>query len=55
MSIKPLSHHWAVLDVVQGDSGSGLFLQLGLSSLPIISVISYLEILVLLKEFPSPS
>ena len=51
-SIKPLSRPWAVLDVVQGDSGGGLFLQLGLSSLPIISVISYLEIFVLLRRVP---
>ena len=54
-SIKPLSRPWAVLDVAQGDSGGGIFLQIGLSSLPIISVISYLEIFVLLIEFPSPS
>ena len=51
-SIKPLSRPWAVLDVAQGDSGGGIFLQLGLSSLPIISVISYLEIFVLLRRVP---
>ena len=39
-SIKPLFRPRAVLDVVQGDSGGGLVLQLGLSSIPIISVIN---------------